>query len=117
MNKVNNEDETLIVFLMDIENKLIIGRTVKDRSNKYLDRIELEYPDVAHMIPPLPDDWERNWVECECGFINVHDNIPYGSMMPDGCPNCGATYDSATKLIESQAMTRIYARNIGLTKV
>jgi len=31
MNKVNNEDETLIVFLMDIENKLIIGRTVFHR--------------------------------------------------------------------------------------
>ena len=98
-------------------NESSLSPTAIGKSNKYLARIEKEYPDVPHMIPPLPDNWERNWVECKCGFINVHDYIPYGAMMPDSCSNCGATYDSATKLTEGQAMTRIHANNIGLTKV
>ena len=98
-------------------NHVALSPTVNGKQNKYIKRIELEYPNVAHMIPPLRDSWERNWVECGCGFINVFDYIPYGAMIPDACSNCGANYDSATKLTEGQAMTRIHANNIGLTKV
>lgn len=99
------------------ETTFVFAQPRKGKTNKYHERIEREYPDVAHMIPPLPDNWSRNWCECQCGFINTFDYIPYGAMMPDNCSNCGASYDSSNELSERQAMAKIFAFNIGLTEV